>query len=198
MKIGPRSHTYEVNAILKVSKQCETLIKVFFDEVCNVKPNRIKPDLHLTVYHGRRRLPGLCENTVPVNIEIATNETRFMVLAPGGENPRSELDPGTLSVGVRVTKRNRAIEEIQRLRKYVFGFESNEIIGNRKATTAWTNCFGSRRYQPHIHLLRPWSKIPRDLTALGELFRSEIECVYLDQFQIESRRRIKGEWVTEI
>lgn len=198
MKIGPRSHTFEVNAMLKVSKECEALIKGFFVEVCSVKPSRIKSDLHLTVYHGRRRLPGLCENTVPVDIEIATDETRFMVLAPGGENPRSEQDPGKLSVGIRVTKRNRAIADIQHLRKSVYRFENTEIIGNRKATTAWSSCFGSRHYQPHIQMLQPWSKVQRDLTELGDLFRSRVECIKLDRFQIESRRRIRGVWVTEI
>lgn len=197
MTIGPQSHTYEVNAMLMVSEECGELIKSFFVEQCGIRRNRVKSHLHLTIYHGRRCLPGLRETTSPVDVSIETDETRFMVLAPGGENPRLELDPAELSVGIRVTKRNPAISDIQRLRRSVFKYESAEIVGNRKATTAWTNCFGSRHYQPHIQMLRPWSKVSRDLTELGEQFRSEIACINFDRYLIESRRRIKGKWVTD-
>ena len=195
MSTGPQSHTYEINAMLKVSKKCEQAIVDFLVGNYGVRPNRVQSNLHLTVYHGRRPLLGLLEGTFPVDISIDTRETRFMVLAPGGENPRSELDPGSISVGIRVTRRNRAIDDIQRLRESVYSHETPEIIGIRKPTTAWANCFGSRHYQPHIQLLRPWSKTRRDLTEIGRLFRSEIEQIELNEFQVESRTRIDGKWV---
>lgn len=196
MIVGPRTHGYEVNAMLRVSSSCEESIRAFFVERFSVRPNRVQLNLHLTVYHGRRPLPGLREIAVPVDITIDADETRFMVLAPGGENPRPELDPRALSVGIRVTRRNRAIPEIQRLRRNVYRFETSEIVGRRMATTAWTNCFGSKHYQPHIQLLRPWSKIPRDLTEIGKSFRSEILEIDFDTFELESRRRIDGKWIT--
>ena len=195
MSTGPRSHTYEVNAMLKVSKKSEQVIADFLVGYYGVRANRVQRNLHLTVYHGRRPLLGLLKGTLPVDISIDTHETRFMVLAPGGENPRPELDPSSLSVGIRVTRRNRAIADIQRLRASVYSHETPEVIGTRTATTAWTNCFGSRHYQPHIQLLRPWSKIRQDLIEIGRMFRSEIEQIDLDGFQIEARTRIDGKWV---
>ena len=50
--------------------------------------------MHLTVYYARRFLPGLAEDlSTPISIELNVAETRFMVLAPGGENPRREFLP---------------------------------------------------------------------------------------------------------
>ena len=195
MRTGPRNHEYEINAMLKVSERSEKEIANFLIKIYGIRQNRIQSNLHLTIYHARRPLPGLLEGTLPMSISVDTHETRFMVLAPGGENPRPELDPGSLSVGIRLTKRNRAITDIQRLRESVYTYETPEIIGTRKATTAWTNCFGSRHYQPHIQLLRPWSKTQRDLTEIGKLFRSKIEQIELDELHIESRTRVDGKWV---
>ena len=54
-----------------------------------------------------------------------------MVFLPGGEDPRHEIEPSTRSVGIRVTKRNCAISEIQRFCASIYRLETNEIIGNR-------------------------------------------------------------------
>lgn len=147
----------------------------------------------MATYHGRRRLPGLREMSAPAEVAVDPAETRFMVLAPGGENPRDELEPGQLSVGIRLTRRNSAIAAIQKPRKSVYRFETPAAIGSRKRTTAWTNAFGSRRYQPRIRLLKPWSKIQRDLTPIGQAVRSAIGRIDLDVFCIESRIRIDGD-----
>ena len=195
---GSRKHTYELNAMLRVSRESEDEIARFLSARCGVRSKRIASDLHLTVYHGRRPLPGLREGSWPIEVSLDVQETRFMVLAPGGENPRRDLDPGALSVGIRITRRNRAIAEIQNLRKSVYRCETPDVIGSRTPTTAKTNCFGSRNYQPHIRLLHSWSRIERDLTMIGESFRSEIREIKLDVFEIESRIRIDGEWVTQI
>ena len=195
--VGPRAHSYEVNAFLKVSEECEQRITDFFLEQFRLRPGRVQSNMHLTVYHGRKRLPGLREMSVPVNILVDTTETRFMVLAPGGENPRDELDPGSLSVGIRLTKRNPAVADIQRLRENVYRFETRTATGSRRPTTAWTNAFGSRHYQPHIQVLKPWSKIQRNLTEVSELFRSKIRTISLDVFSVESRNRVDGGWVVE-
>jgi hypothetical protein len=107
-----------------------------------------------------------------------------MVLAPGGENPRPELEPSRRSVGIRLTRRNRAIDHIQRLRASIYQFETSEIIGTRKPTSAWTNCFLARHYHPHVKLLWPGSGIDRDLTKLGEIFRSDLEWIEFDRFEV--------------
>ena len=196
--VGPRAHSYEVNAFLKVSDECEQQIRDFFVDQLGVRRSRVQSALHLTVYHGRRRLPGLRHMSVPVSIAVNTAETRCMVLAPGGENPRNELDPGSLSVGIRLTKRNRAVADIQRLRENVYRFETRTAIGARRPTTAWRNAFGSRHYQPHIQLLKPWSKIQSDLTEVSEVFRSAVHEISLDVFTVESRTRVDGGWVVEV
>ena len=193
--MGAKAHSFEANAMLKVSKSSEDQIGAFFLDAYGMRPNRLKSNLHLTVYYGRRPLPGLRQACHPVRIIADTDETRFMILAPGGENPRPELDPRALSVGIRVTRRNRAVADIQELRQSVYRFETLEVIGKRKATMAWTNCFGSRHYQPHIQLLRPWHKIDSSLARIGSRFRSEIDYIEFDHFQIEFRHRVDDEWV---
>lgn len=194
MVIGKRAHRYEVNAMLKVTKPCEDRISEFFLQRTGVKRRRLQRNFHLTVYHGRRRLPGLIEHGRPIRIVVETVETRFMVLAPGGENPRSNIDPRALSIGIRLTKRNSAIKSIQKLRENVFKYETPRVIGERSPTTAWRNCFGSRNYQPHIQLLKPWNKIDFELAEIGEMFRSEIPEIEFGWYEIESRRRINDTW----
>ena len=140
--LGPRSHNYEINAMLRVSKYSEREIRQFFSNVFEVKQNRLNSDLHLTVYHARVPIPGLQVGSHTLDITVDTAETRFMVLVPGGENPHDDIDAGAHSVGIRLTKRNTAIPQIQKLREQIYRLESKAVIGNRKPTSAWTNCFG--------------------------------------------------------
>ena len=182
-----RTHEYEVYALLWVTRACEDRITRFLLDKCNTPQNAIQRGLHLTVYYARRPLLDLVEGSRRVHINANVAETRFMVLAPGGENPRPDLEPSRHSVGIRLTRRNQAIAEIQQLRKSVYQLETDEVVGNRTATTASKNCFGSRNYQPHIKLLRPGSGIKRDLTKIGRIFRSEIEQIEFGKFQIRCR-----------
>ena len=182
-----RTHNYEVYATLWVTRTCEDRIARLLFDKCGIRQGAIQRGLHLTVYYARRPLPGVVEENQPVHINANVDETRFMVLAPGGENPRPDLEPSRHSVAIRLTKRNQAITEIQRLRKSVYQLETSKVVGNRAATTAWTNCFGSRHYQPHIKLLRPGSRIKHDLAEIGRIFRSELEQIEFDQFRIQFR-----------
>ena len=194
---GPRSHTYEVNAFLRVSAYSEDQIRKFLSEVCGVKKKRLQSGLHLTVYHSRRPIPGLCEGARPLQIIADTLETRFMPLAPGGENPREDIDPQAHPLGIRLTKRNKAIKEIQMLREQISRLETKVVRGTRKQTTAWKSSFGSRYYQAHIALLRPWHKINATLTEIGTLFREELHQIEFDLLQIEERHRVNGKWVVD-
>ena len=180
---------YEVNAILWVSGDCEEQISRFLFDELGVRQGAIQRWMHLTVYHGRRPLPGLMEGTSLVRVTANTDETRFMVLAPGGENPKPELVPGRRSVGIRLTRRNQAINEIQQLRKIVYQLETQQVVGKRHSTTPWRNCFGARHYQPHIKLLKPGNRVGRDLTIIGRSFRDKIELVEFDRFEITSKTK---------
>jgi len=179
-----RSHNYEVYALLWVSQKYETLITNLLTGECGVPRAAVQRDLHLTIYHARRKLPGLVSSERRVTIVADALETRFMVLAPGGENPRPEHQPNQRSVAIRLTRRNAAIPAIQRLRASVYRFETPKVVGTRTPTSAWVNCFGARHYQPHIKLLRPGSGIDRDLTKLGEIFRSDMERIEFDRFEV--------------
>lgn len=198
MSVGPQTHDYEVNALLWLNQTSQEQIIDFCTTTLGIKRNRLQLNLHLTVYHGRRLLPGLVEQDYPVNIVANASETRFMVLAPGGENPRPELNPRSKSIGIRFTKRNASIPDIQRLRRSIFELETKRVVGSRNPTTAWTNCFGSRHYQPHIQILRPWNNLNIDLTEAGNLFRSTISHIVFDRFQIEFRHRIGGHWISGV
>ena len=70
------------------------------------------------------------------------------------------------------------------------------MVGTPKRTTAWTNCFGSRNYQAHIQLLRPWHKVSATLSEIGKQFRSEMDEIEFDLFEIEARHRVDGDWVS--
>lgn len=182
----PSQNRIEVYALLWLTRECEGRIRDFLHSA-GVPISAIRGGLHLTVYYARRWLPGLSLMTKRVAIKADVFETRFMVLAPGGENPRPELNPARRSVGIRLTKRNSAIAQIQEMRRSIYELETPRVVGTRKRTTAWTNCFGARHYQPHITLLRPGSEIERDLRPLGESFRSAFNEISFGKYEIKVR-----------
>lgn len=183
-------HSYEVYGILWVTRKCEAHIADLLANRAGIPMGTVQRGLHLTVYYGRRPLTNLDPHSRPVKISADVSETRFMVLAPGGENPRPNLEPGRRSVGIRLTKRNPAIKQVLELRRSIYRLEPAKWPGNRKSTTDWNNAFGSRHYQPHIKLLRPGSGVGRDLTEIGEMFRSSINRIEFGKFQIMVRQRI--------
>ena len=169
----PKVNKYEVNAMLRVSGDCEEQISRFLLDELGIRQGAIQKWMHLTVYHGRRPLLGLMEGTSLVRVTANTDETRFMVFVLGGENPRPDIVPGKRSVGIRLTRRNQAINEIQQLRESVYQLETQQVVGKRHPTTSWRNCFGARHYQPHIKLLKPGNRVGRDLTIIGRSFRDK-------------------------
>jgi hypothetical protein len=109
-----------------------------------VKRDQILPRLHVTVYHARRPMPGLLASTEPVSIIVPIAETRFMVLTPGGENRRPELEPAHHKVGIRIQKKNSARDELQAFRDRLLRYESKEVLGIRRPSTHVRNAFGAR------------------------------------------------------
>ena len=99
--------------------------------------------------------------------------------------PQPGFEPQERSVGIRLTKRNMAIDSIQELRQDMCALETPEVIGNRTKSTAWKSCFGARRYQPHIKLLKPGNGIDQDLTNLGATFRSCFSTFEFDKYSIK-------------
>jgi hypothetical protein len=119
---------------------------------------------------------------------IDTLETRFMVLAPGGENPRPDLIPGKLKVGIRVKNGSTLRKKIIELRDSLIAHETEYVLGNRKPSTKSRNAFGARNFQPHIALLNAGSGIQTNLTEVGNNFRDSIPEIYFDKFIIQKVR----------
>lgn len=166
-----------------MSTDSELEISTFWDDV-GVSNYAVQQSLHLTVYYAQRFLPGVETYEEPVSIRAESLETRLMVMAPGGENPRPDRHPASSKIGTRLTKRNTAIPAIQALRSRFFQFETPAILGSRKASSAWASSFGARRYQPHVTMLRPGNGLDRSLTEVGEQFRERIPWIEFDRFEV--------------
>lgn len=180
-----KSHTTEVWAKLYLCQEDRDRIREFFMRKFGIKRRCIVNNMHITTYHARRPLPGLNSSSEAVSVIIPGTDFRFMVLAPGGENPRPELDPSMRKVGVRVHRRSTGRAEILRLREKIICFETPGILGARRPSNHARNAFGARNFQPHMTMLRPGSDIGRDLRIQGEAFRKEIGFLNFDRHTIE-------------
>jgi hypothetical protein len=165
-------------------EDCLRVQKLLVSEA-GVKRGAVIRGMHLTVYHARRFMPGLAPTIEPVRLVVPTNETRFMVLAPGGENPRPELEPRHCKVGIRIQRRNSAHVEIQAFRNRLLAHETPNVLGGRHPSTKVRNAFGARNFQPHVAFLRSGSRIDRDLTKVGVIFRRALQYLTFDRFSID-------------
>ena len=173
-------------ALLWLTRRSEARIADFL--LANgIRAEAIQKGMHLTVYHARRPLPGVRLGRRPVAISADVAETRFMVMAPGGENPRDDLDPTRQSVGLRLTRRNAAIADILALREEISQHETPEILGSRKRSNARNNAFGARNYQPHVKIVGSRAGMPYDLTAIGNAFRASLRTLQFQSFEVRFR-----------
>ena len=175
---------HEVWAQLLLSDQDSDAIHRFF-VLRGIKSKRIASNFHITLYHARRPMPDLNCGTTSVNIMIPASETRFMVMAPGGENPRPEIDPSARKVGIRVQWQSSAMPALQRLRKQLIAHETPTVLSRRPKSTSRTNAFGARSFQAHMTLLRAGSGIGPDLKPIGDAFRQAFCNLHFDRFLVE-------------
>jgi hypothetical protein len=176
---------FEVWAYLNPSSTDEERIRNLLIQTIGLPAKYVVRRMHLTVYHARRRLPDLEALTEDASVLLPAQDIRFMVRAPGGENPRPELDPSANKVGVRVHKQSSAGPLIQSYRARLLAYETPTVLGDRKPSTARTSAFGARHFQPHMTLLRSGSGIERDLTMIGEEFRRSFDVFKFDMFTIK-------------
>lgn len=181
----PTKLKFEVWAQLFLADQDCDRVRDFLINEAGIRRKHVLKKMHLTVYHSRRPMHELTTGVRSISIVVPTAETRFMVLWPGGENPRPEIDPGNRKVGVRVQWQSRSMTQIQLLRRELIAKETSEILGNRSPSGKRRSAFGARSFQPHIALIRAGSGIGRDLSLLGEKFRSEIGNLTFDRFLVE-------------
>ncbi len=184
----------EIWAQLHLSSQDCIRLRKFLIEDIGVKKKYILRKMHITVYYARRPLIGLKPSTRSTKIIIPASETRFMVMTPGGENPRQEIKASDNLVGIRIHRKCSSREEILKLRNQILMYETKLVLGTRKPSTKIRNAFGSRWFQPHMAMLRSGSNVQEDLTKLGIPFRKKIGDLLYDKFEIKitQRENMKG------
>lgn len=182
---GGRKHPEVYGLLWLTGASAASVAEVLISQ--GIKPATIQRRMHLTVYYAGCLLPGLRLGRRSLTIVADMAETRLMVMAPGGERPRDDLDPRRQSIGLRLTRRNRAIEDIQALRRDMYRLETPAVLGHRKTTTAWTNAFGARSYQPHITIMGPHSGTSRDLSGIGGALRSSLRTISFNLFEVRYR-----------
>jgi hypothetical protein len=184
-----KTHSVEVWGQLLLANSDADRLHEFLQREIRVSRRSIITRLHVTVYHARRPMPGLQTVTEPIHVVVPAEDTRFMVMAPGGENPRPELVPSERKVGIRIRRTSEAFEAILSLRRRLIEFETPAVLGTRRASDHRRNAFGARQFQAHMSLLRPGSGIDRDLTMIGKRFRDQIDHLVFDRFMIDVSSR---------
>jgi len=179
---------FEVWAQFRVSKRSMVEIHNFFKQEYAISPEFLVPNLHVTIYHSRRPMPKLEEMEKSCHFSIDTLDTRFMVLAPGGENPRPHLIPGRRKVGIRIKRTSNFRKIIHEYRCLFLPHETEKVLGSRKPSSSSRNAFGARSFQPHISILKGGSGIISNLSEVGENFREIVHEIYFDRFLIRKRR----------
>jgi hypothetical protein len=181
-----QKHVYtEVWAQLILCTADRDRISDFFVKEFGISRSKIVRRMHLTVYHARRAMRGVDPIDEESDVVCPASETRFMVMAPGGENPRPNLDPARRKVGVRIHRQSCAMPEILAYRQRLLTHETPWVHGFRPPSDHRRNAFGARHFQPHIAVLRAGSGIQRDLKPIGDRFRREIGDLRFDRFQVE-------------
>jgi len=185
-KIG--KNQYEVWAQFYVSRNCVDEIHSFFRREYRIAPEFLISNLHLTIYHSRRPMFSLSEIIQNCNLSIDTMDTRFMVLVPGGENPRPEIVPRNQKIGVRIKKNSEFRTVIDEYRKSLLIHENQQVLGKRNPSTRVKNAFGARNFQPHISILKSGNGVITDLTEIGNNFRDFVPEIKFDKFIIHKKK----------
>lgn len=175
----------EVWAQLSLCKADVERIREFLVLDFGIREQRIVRHMHITVYYARRPMPGVLARSETASLTIPTADTRFMVMAPGGENPRPDLRPSERKVGIRIRRPSSAMSAILTYRHRLLSHETSEVRGVRRPSDHRRNAFGARHFQAHMSILRPGSGIAHDLKPLGAAFRAQIPDLHFDRFLVD-------------
>lgn len=178
-------HTIWAMAFLE--PQSEEMLRKFFVDQCGVKQRLVVRDMHCTVYHARRPIAEVANNEEPIDIWIPGPELRMMTLAPGGENPRPEIDTTKSPIGMRIRRASGASDPLEKLRNRFVSLETDTVLGNRLPSNRLRSAFGARHYQPHIAVLRAKSLSDPDLSKIGFLLRSQVHGIKFDRLVVRYR-----------
>ena len=109
---------------------------------------------------------------------------RFMTLAPGGENPRSDIDARRSNIGLRIQRKSGAYSDILSLRARFYTPEARILAPERTRSAERRNAFGARHHQPHITVLRARSGIDANLSTAGARLRATLPPLEFDQLVV--------------
>ena len=136
----------EVWAQLLLAEADQREIAKFFENEAGVDRRFVARNMHLTVYYARRAMQGVVPKTESARMLLPAAHTRFMVMAPGGDNPRDELVPGRRKVGIRIQRQSPAFDAILGFRERLLEFETKIVLGGRAPSGPKTNAFGARHF----------------------------------------------------
>lgn len=170
-------HKHRVFGILYMSAESSRELRRVLVSRLGVPDHTVMPNFHLTVYECRRKLEGLEPFAKHVRIELQAKDLRFMVVAPGGENPRPDLNPATRPLALRVRRESAAYTEIQKHRSQFLDFETPKVLAGRPPSGPRRSAFGSHHYQPHITLCSRGHGLTGDLRPYGEVLRSSLRSI---------------------
>ena len=117
---------------MSLTAESELSIRKFFNKEYYIDNTRIARNMHLTLYHSRRPMLSLTEYSKQVNYSIDTLDTRFMVMAPGGENPRPNISASKNKVGIRIKRSCEFRSIIDKYREAIIKHEDQKALGARK------------------------------------------------------------------
>ncbi|MFM7167959.1 MAG: hypothetical protein ACKO3T_22165 [Planctomycetaceae bacterium] len=147
----------------------------------------IKTELHVTIYEANCILPNLQMSDETISEIANADETRFMVMAAGGEVFQPHLVPNKNKIGIRLTRRNQVTAFIDETRQRFGSLETPKMLSTRKRTTGRHSAFGAPKYQPHMTLLDPGNELPSDLSQLGNDFRATFSNLVFNRLEIRLR-----------
>jgi hypothetical protein len=172
---------------MMLDQSSQERVAEFFMRNVSIKKNGIKKKMHLSIYHARRPLLGIQNQEKEISVRIHSRDLRFMVMVPGGENKRPDVDPETSPIGLRVNRQSDAMDKILELRRQFLEFETPKVLGQRKRSTARRNAFGARHFQPHITVLWRGRELGSDLSPAGAKLRSMVEAIHFDRLVVDCK-----------
>ena len=173
-----------VFGLLFLGKEEEARLKAFLNLELNIPEACLNKNYHITVYEARIELPGLNPLQRSVSVQVPASMWRFMVMAPGGENERPEINPDERQIGLRLHRSADAYSRVSELRANFFRLEAAAGVPKRNRSTLRLSAFGARNYQPHMTICQPGHGLGRNLSPHGEALRAGLGDLHFDRFEV--------------
>ena len=172
-------------SMLYLTHECEEEISNFFINDIHINKDFIQRGMHLTLYKEKQINPKFDSHKEWFHPPIQANvdETRFMLFAAGGDDPKKSklrnYSTDKQGVGIRLTGRNNARSQIMKIRMDL----ANQ--NNSVKTSKSKNPEGIKRFHPHIKMIRKGSGLEDDLTKTGDAFRKKFTNIEFSKLEVK-------------